>query len=230
MRLSVACGFAPCLLLAGCGQSPGNTIADASPQSVSAIPESLAPFGDGYPDAGDPCRTLGESQATANWLDHTARLIGCPTQEAAAALGGETIATVDGTTIVSIPDDEARVAMERNGPPPPPEGADALVAGTSYNAIADVKCGFAGKPARETCAAGVKRGWNGPNTALVEVTKPDGYKRGISFNGTTAFGADSSQADGSAAYDFIVTRNGDESTIRFGPENYVIVDALVEGG
>ena len=44
-----------------------------------------------------------------------------------------------------------------------------------------------------------------------------------------AFGAVSSQADGSAAYDFSVSRSGDETTVVYGPEMYVIVDALVEG-
>lgn len=231
MRSNVVHGLALCVTLAACQQARETPAADASPTIVSAIPGSLAPFGDGYPDAGDPCRALGESPATADFLDHTARLVGCPTAEAAKALGGEIVSTVDGITIVSIPDAEARAAMERNGPPPPPDGDDdALVAGTDYNATADVKCGFAGQPATGSCSAGVKRDWNGPDTALVEVTKPDGFKRAIFFKGTNAFGADSAQADGSAAYDFNVTRNGDQSTIRFGPETYVIVDALIEGG
>lgn len=233
MRLSIVHAVALCLSLAACQDTLDAPAPDSSALAVAAIPESLAPFGDGYPDAGDPCRALGESPATADYLDHTAQLVGCPTAAAAAAaaaLGGEKVATVDGIAIVSIPEAAARAAMERNGPPPPPEGGDALVPGTEYNATADVKCGVGGAPATNNCPAGVKRDWNGPGTALVEVTKPDGYKRAIFFKGTTAFGADSAQADGSAAYDFSVTRNGDESTISFGPETYVIVDALVEGG
>lgn len=91
-------------------------------------------------------------------------------------------------------------------------------------------CGFGGAPPASICPAGVKRDWNGPDTALVEVTKPDGRTRALFFKGTTAFSADSSQADGSAAYSFKATRSGDETTVRYGPETYVIVDALVEGG
>lgn len=40
----------------------------------------------------------------------------------------------------------------------------------------------------------------------------------------------SAQSDGSAGWDFAFTRDGDMVTIKFGPETYVIVDALVVGG
>jgi hypothetical protein len=76
----------------------------------------------------------------------------------------------------------------------------------------------------------VKRNWGEPGNALVEVTKPDGSRRAIYFRGTTPYGADSSQADGSAGWKFEVTRRDDESVIKFGPETYVIFDALIVGG
>jgi hypothetical protein len=61
------------------------------------------PFGDGFPASGAPCRRVGESAATIDFLDHTTILVGCPTQDDAIQLGGKVIATVDGITLVSIP-------------------------------------------------------------------------------------------------------------------------------
>lgn len=113
----------------------------------------------------------------------------------------------------------------------PIEQADAIVEGTDYHATAPIQCGVEGKPADMTCQAGVKRNWGDePGENLVEVTKPDGTVRAIFFKGTEPYGADSAQADGSAGWDFSSTRNGDMVTITFGPETYVVVDALVEGG
>lgn len=107
---------------------------------------------------------------------------------------------------------------------------DALVEGTDYHATTSIPCGFDGGEPTQQCEAGVKRDWDDEGGNLVEVLKPDGFKRAIFFNGTEPFGADSAQADGSAGWTFETSRNEDIVTIKFGPETYVIVDALVEGG
>jgi hypothetical protein len=105
--------FAVCLvlLLASCqkAQSPAATVAPAPTPETPAVaaatewPSSLHVFGDGFPNPGDPCRRVGESAATADFLDHTAALVGCHAEADAAKLGGRVVATVDGITLVSVP-------------------------------------------------------------------------------------------------------------------------------
>ncbi|MCB2066158.1 MAG: hypothetical protein KDE15_05905 [Erythrobacter sp.] len=124
--------------------------------------------------------------------------------------------------------DEATPAAEASAPAA--EQEDALVPGTEYHATALLDCSFDGTAVEGGCSAGVVRNWGAPGAALVEVTKPDGMKRAIFYDGTTPTGADSAEADGSAGWDFTVTRDGDMVTIDFGPEHYVIPDALITGG
>jgi len=93
--------LAATLTLSACVQRPA---AVAGP-AARPIPwrDTLTPLGDGYPAAGAPCRRVGESAATIDFLDHTALLVGCPTQADAMQLGGKLIGTVDGITLMSVP-------------------------------------------------------------------------------------------------------------------------------
>ncbi len=92
--------LAATLTLSACVQRPA---AVAGQGWTIPWPDTLTPLGDGYPAAGAPCRRVGESAATIDFLDHTALLVGCPTQGDALQLGGKVIATVDGITLVSVP-------------------------------------------------------------------------------------------------------------------------------
>lgn len=94
--------------------APSAPPAAAPAAPAAAWPASLPAFGDGFPNAGDPCRRIGESAATVNFLDHTASLVGCLSADDAAKLGGRVVATIDGVTLVSVPND----------PPAAPGGGD----------------------------------------------------------------------------------------------------------
>lgn len=221
---------ASALALVACGETADTSEPEAPAEDVAVIPETLAPFGDGYPASGDPCRRLGESAATSNYLDDSAILVGCPTEAYPEALGGEIVDNIDGVRLVSVSMGDANVGMGENGPAAS-ESEDALVAGTEYNATTILDCGFDGQPPTQSCNAGIKRNWGEtPGEHLVEVMKPDGRTRAIFFRGTEPYGADSAQADGSAGWDFETSRDGDRVTVKYGPETYVFVDAMITGG
>lgn len=57
------------IMLAACTQT-----SVPAPQKTTTLPF----FGDGYPTLGAPCRQIGESAETVEFLDHTALLVGCP--------------------------------------------------------------------------------------------------------------------------------------------------------
>jgi hypothetical protein len=223
------------MTLAACGSdSTPEKNADRGPASAAAvtIPASLAPFGDGYPNAGDACRRLGEAEATREWLDDSADLVGCPTAEAAAALGGRTVATVEGITVVSVPSGSASSNAEPGAETGdgPGSSTDAMVPGTNFNATAPIRCSADGSAPTATCQAGVRRRAGPRGETFVEVTRANGAMRVLYFDGTRATGADSAEADGSAAYGFRARRQGDDTIIEYGPERYVVPDALIEGG
>jgi hypothetical protein len=82
-----------------------DTVATVEPAETAepVWPPSLHVFGDGYPEAGDACRRVGESAATIEYLDDSSILVGCPTADAASALGGIILETIDGIILVSLP-------------------------------------------------------------------------------------------------------------------------------
>ncbi|MFM9979229.1 MAG: hypothetical protein ACKVOP_14440 [Sphingomonadaceae bacterium] len=80
-------------------------------------PAALRVMGDGHPKAGDPCRRLGESALTVEYLDDSAMLVGCPgtaSGAASAALvsgGGRVVGSAAGVTLISIPQGNANAGM-----------------------------------------------------------------------------------------------------------------------
>jgi len=99
---------------------------------------------------------------------------------------------------------------------------DALVAGTNYNATAEVPCIAAADAPKGRCKAGVMRMAGGE--ATVELQTPDGGQRHIYFKNGRPTGSDANAP-------MRATRQGDTNIIRIGTvEVYEIPDAFVVGG
>jgi hypothetical protein len=209
------------VLVAGCGG--GAPTASETPAAAEfAWPASLTVVGDGYPGPGAPCRRIGESAATIDFLDDSAALVGCPSAEEAARLGGKVLTTIDGVTLVSVPE-------SMNGTPGDGDSqGDAKVAGTDYNATAQVPCAGYKGAAAGMCDAGVIRTADG---ITVEVMLADGTKRAIFFNPDGSFlSFSTAEADGTAAMAISSQKKGDITLAKLGKETYEIPDAFVTGG
>jgi hypothetical protein len=210
-------------LVSGCDGKEVSTPETNAAAETNAFkwPASLTVVGDGFPTPGAPCRRVGESAATVDLLDDDAALVGCPTGADAEKLGGRILKQVDGVTLVSVPNDRAAL--------PSDTGGDALVAGTAYNATAQISCAGYKGAAAGMCDVGVIRG--GESGTTVEVKLADGAKRVIFFNADGSFlSFSTAQADGTAAMAVSAQRKGDNTIAKLGTETYEIPDALVVGG
>lgn len=102
------CVVAISLALASCDKSQTST-ANVQAEEFK-WPASLKPFGTGFPDETSTCRQLGESAATANYLDDSAILVGCPggpsdiaAKQIITTKGGRVIDGIGGVTLLSVP-------------------------------------------------------------------------------------------------------------------------------
>jgi hypothetical protein len=225
-----AISIAMALALSGCQRQAEPAPApapEAAPAPVAeaappAWPASLPVFGDGFPQPGDPCRRVGESAETMDFLDHTATLVGCLSADDAVTLvGGRTVATIQGVILVSVPNAEA-VPGDGDGQ------GDAKVAGTPYNATAQIPCAGYQGAAAGLCEAGVVRGTE--TGTYVEVTLADGRQRTIFFGADGVFlSFATAEADGTAALEISSSREGDSTIAMLGTERYEIPDAFVKG-
>ena len=226
--LSICIGLFASLSLAGCGgtdttsaSSIENIAANQTTATSNSWPASLKIIGDGFPATGDPCRIVGETSATVDFLDDSATLVGCLAKPDADKLGGRPVGVVDGVTLVSVPR-SAPAFGDGDGQ------GDAKVAGTPYNATAKISCsGYDGAPAG-MCDAGVNR--EADTGPYIDVTLPGGGQRTLFFEKSGKFlSINTSQADGTAAYAIKAVRQGDTQIITAGPERYEVPDAFVQG-
>lgn len=227
IRISLI-SFAVALVVSGCkpaAEPESQAAAPTDPAVATATPAtwpaSLNVMGDGFPNAGDACRRIGETEATVNYLDDSATLAGCLSADDAAKLGGTVVGTVDGVTLVSVPN---TVAIPGDG-----DGqGDAKVADTNYNATGQIRCAGYKGAAAGTCEAGVVR--DAETGPYIDVTLPDGVKRTLFFNKDGSFlSFSTAQADGTAAMPITSSREGDLTIAKLGTERYEIPDVFVQG-
>lgn len=135
----------------------GNNITAQAEVAPFDWPASLHAFGAGFPQAGDPCRQVGESAATVDYLDDSRLLVGCPGSADTASIqhlaqgDGTIVGAVDGVTLISVP-------LDRRTPAPQlPASRDARAPGTPYNATAEIPCTGALGASAGLCHAGVIR-------------------------------------------------------------------------
>ena len=120
----IVIGF--CGLLSACSPQAEEPAATDAPQGETPPAAASAEFvwpsafqtvGNGYPNPGDPCRRLGESALTIDFLDDSAVLVGCPTDAPGSpstpliSAGGSVVGTSDGVTMISIPQGDANAGM-----------------------------------------------------------------------------------------------------------------------
>lgn len=213
--------LASVITLSACQKAGEDTAAPNTEVAGATWPTSLTAVGDGFPNSGDPCRIVGESAATVNYLDDSATLAGCMSADDAAKLGGKVVATIDGVTLVSVP--------AGTGTPGDGDGqGDAKVAGTSYNATAKIRCAGYKGAAAGMCDAGVVR--NTETGTYVDVTLPGDAKRTIFFNKDGSFlSFSTAEADGTAKLKAGSKREGDTTIATLGTERYEIPDVFVKG-
>lgn len=220
----------------GCNErsSPAVTQTADVPASshAPAWPASLHALAGGYPTDKSPCRRVGETPATAEYLSDAEFLVACPgppngtPSKAITAKSGLVVGEVDGFSLISIPLSQLGGAALESASPT--REGDALVPGTKFNATGDIPCArYAGQPTT-ACKFGVVRSTDG--TATLSVFRPGGGSRMIYFDAKgKATGFDANQADGSAGSSLKVSRNEDLNFISIGDERYEVPEVVIMG-
>lgn len=191
-------------------------------------PASFVVLGDGYPHSGDACRRLGESAATANYLDHMAMLVGCPgsTDSAAvrAILGQQRHARVvgraNGVTLISISTEADPAGSQQSHAQPKlsPIGASGTLPCERGNGQTKTMCKF-----------GVVH--HSDRSTTVVVYWPDGVTRAIFFGITgRVIGTAASASDRPMPGDTVTRKHAGINLISVGNERYEIEDSVLSGG
>ncbi|CAB3792258.1 hypothetical protein LMG28614_03485 [Paraburkholderia ultramafica] len=211
--------------------SANNLASAADAPEPFAWPASLAPFGNGYPNAGDACRRLGESPATSAYLDHMATLVGCPGGDDSASVRailhdrrGHVVGEADGVTLISIPTEGTMGSAA-----PGHKSRHAQVKGTAFSATGTLPCARRAGQSTSMCRFGVVR--NSDRTAIVTVYWPGGGTRTIFFGADgTVVGTATRATDRPMPGKIIARKNADVNLISIGDERYEIAEAILSGG
>ncbi|WP_256702384.1 hypothetical protein [Burkholderia sp. SRS-W-2-2016] len=198
----------------------------ASTSAQFAWPASFVVLGDGYPHAGDACRRLGESAATANYLDHMAMLVGCPGAANSAAARAilkqrhaRVVGAADGVTLISI-STEGGAAGRQNKPAPRDQ--------SPFTATGTLPCERGGGQTKTMCKFGIVR--HDDHSATLLVYWPDGNTRAIFFgaNGRIIGTAASASAQPMPG-DTLTQKNAGVNLISIGNERYAVEDKVLSG-
>ncbi|MGF6651102.1 hypothetical protein OKW34_001664 [Paraburkholderia youngii] len=191
-------------------------------------PASFVVLGNGYPHPGDVCRRLGESAATANYLDHMAMLVGCPGPRDSAAVRAivehqrraRVVGEADGVTLISISTEGAQTSSQ-NGHPPVKE--------SPLSASGTLPCERGNGQIRTMCKFGVVH--HSDRSTTVVVYWPDGTTRAIFFavNGRV-MGTAASANDQPTPGDTLTSKHAGINLISVGNERYEIEDTILSGG
>ncbi|NIF53458.1 hypothetical protein F3J19_15350 [Burkholderia sp. Ax-1724] len=194
-----------------------------------AWPASFVVLGDGYPHAGDVCRRLGESSATANYLDHTAMLVGCPGLRNSADVHAildhrraRVVGETDGVTLISIATEGGPAADDRSWPAQTPDKD------MYFSTTGTLPCERGGGKTKTMCKYGVVR--HGNHSASVVIYWPDGNTRVILFNAHgRVLGAAMKAGDRPMPGNTLTRNNAGINLISIGDERYEIEDAVLSG-
>ncbi|WP_260482935.1 hypothetical protein [Sphingomicrobium flavum] len=207
------------LALAGCGVSDEDRIDRLNP---AGWPDSLAVIGEGFPDAGDPCRQLGNTDAISRYAGELIDLVGCPTvQDANALEQGRIVGDVDGYTIVALdrePEEDADVEDE---------GEVGPMEGVAYGNVGSIYCEGRGYGGSSRCQAGIRSEPGPGGVTMIDIVFPNGNRRTLMFDGAKLVDADSSEEDGSAGWDISVRRQNGRQYVSHGPERFIILDSFL---
>lgn len=172
-------------------------------------PVSLRPFGAGYPKPGDPCRRVGESQVTAEYLDDAALLIGCPGTRSSAVV--KRFVAANGGSVVAVVDEFALISVPRAKAPGGPTGT--------------VRCARAAGKGLSACRFEITR--KRTNAGRMTISWPEGGSRTLFFANGKIGGGDLNQADGSAKHRVLATKELDQYVVTIGEERYEIPLPLI---
>jgi hypothetical protein len=218
---------AAALIAAGCGSLSAEAQAAAGSQTF-VWPESFVTLGNGFPHAGDACRRLGESSATANYLDHMAMLVGCPGSHDSKAVReilhhrpARVVGETDGVTLISI-------STESGGGMSGQSSQSASMTDANFSATGTLPCERDNGQTKTLCRFGVVR--HSDRSATVVVYWPDGGTRVIFFaaNGRV-LGTGAKADDRPMPGNTITQKSAGVSLISVGSERYEIADKVLSG-
>jgi hypothetical protein len=214
---------------AGFGAGDASTSAQAAGTANRfEWPASFVVLGDGYPHSGDACRRLGESAATANYLDHTSMLVGCPGASDSAAVRAivghhrhaRVVGEADRVTLISISTERGPVGSQNSHAP---------LTESPISATGTLPCERDNGQTKTMCKFGVVHHSDRSNTVVVYW--PDGTTRAIFFgvNGRVV-GTAAAASDRPMPGNTLTRKHAGINLISVGNERYEIEDTVLSGG